>query len=100
MIIHPQPPALPRAATPESNPRVLFGPKFIFRKRLWKWYESLPVLGVHVHRQQGGMGTFQIPAVGYEELGGCASFSPILFVIVAREIETAQNNDVTGGGLF
>lgn len=47
------------------------------------------------------MGTFQIPAVGCEELGGgCASFSPILFVIVAQEIETAQNNDVTGGGLF
>lgn len=61
MAIQLQPLALRRAATPESNPWVLFGPKFIF-----------------VHSQRGGMGPFRISAVGYKELGGgCASFSPI-----------------------
>ena len=55
-------------------------------------------MSLHVYSQQGGMGTFQIPAVGYEGLGGgCTSFSLLSFVIVAREMEAAQNDDVTGG---
>lgn len=43
------------------------------------------------------MGTFDTPAVGYEESGGgSASFSPTSFVLVARERETARSGDVTG----